>query len=66
MNQKIYIDNVEELTKISQSGEKVFVEYGEKFEEIEGAKNYGYSDWVFTMRVLTNVAKVKFFKLMAN
>lgn len=64
MQEKIYLKDVEDLTNTSRAGEKVFVEYGEKIEEIEGSTNYGDSDWAFTIKVLSNLAAVKFFKFI--
>lgn len=64
MSEKIYLNDIQDLTKSSQAGEKVFIEYGDKIEEIEEANQYGYSDWEFTVKVLTNMAKVNFFKVI--
>jgi hypothetical protein len=63
---KLYLKTSEELMQASQAGEKVFLEYGNKEEEIENAKQFGSYDWDFTLKAYTNLFSnnYKFFKII--
>jgi hypothetical protein len=57
---KIYLNNETELTCASKAGDKVFIEYRDKTEEIENSNEFDYTSWTFTLNILKNV---KFFKV---
>jgi cell fate (sporulation/competence/biofilm development) regulator YlbF (YheA/YmcA/DUF963 family) len=63
---KLYLETSEELTQASQAGEKVFLEYHNKQEEIENAKQFGSYDWEFTLKAYANLFpnNYKFFKII--
>lgn len=64
MIEKIYLKNTEELTEASKAGEKVFMEYRDKEEEIEYAEKFGNYDWQFTLSAYSKLFPqnyVKFF-----
>ncbi len=61
--EKFYLNNLREIYEKSKSGLSIYVEYGEKFEEIEEAKKYEIDDWNFLIKSLNAVSekKVSFF-----
>jgi len=65
MTNKIYLVTSKELIETSKAGEKVFIEYRDKEEEIENAEKFENYDWEFTLAVYSRLFStnyVKFFK----
>ncbi len=65
MSNKIYLETSRDLIETSKVGEKVFIEYRDKEEEIENAKEFEKYDWDFTLDVYSRLFPnnyVKFFK----
>lgn len=62
---KVYLNTSRELAETSKAGEKVFIEYRDKEEEIEHAYKFENYDWEFTLGAYSRLFPenyVKFFK----